>query len=150
MTNLGAGFSVGSTETSGPAQQSSSGLASERDRYTGCISYVLVCTHSSTGDNSHHPLVFSSRHLMPPPTSLRVNGVRHQLEDRRIQQAFVGKDVILWIDKSLPKSRTLACNTLLDWPRFILFHYAKVKRVYDVALLSQNSSVYNLVAILLS
>ncbi|MEQ2216788.1 hypothetical protein XENOCAPTIV_022329, partial [Xenoophorus captivus] len=55
------GFSVGSTETSGPAQQSSSGLASERD----------------------------SRHLMPPPTSLRVNGVRHQLEDRRIQQAFV-------------------------------------------------------------
>ncbi|XP_047216848.1 KH homology domain-containing protein 4 isoform X4 [Girardinichthys multiradiatus] len=61
MTNLGAGFSVGSTETSGPAQQSSSGLASERD----------------------------SRHLMPPPTSLRVNGVRHQLEDRRIQQAFV-------------------------------------------------------------
>uniref|UniRef100_A0A3Q2R1V8 KH homology domain-containing protein 4 n=1 Tax=Fundulus heteroclitus TaxID=8078 RepID=A0A3Q2R1V8_FUNHE len=61
MTNLGAGFSVGSTESSGPAQQSSSGLASERD----------------------------SRHLMPPPTSLRVNGVRPQMEDRRMQQGFV-------------------------------------------------------------
>ncbi|KAM4568330.1 KH homology domain-containing protein 4 [Fundulus diaphanus] len=61
MTNLGAGFSVGSTECSGPAQQSSSGLASERD----------------------------SRHLMPPPTSLRVNGVRPQMEDRRMQQGFV-------------------------------------------------------------
>ncbi|XP_014849570.1 PREDICTED: UPF0469 protein KIAA0907 homolog isoform X1 [Poecilia mexicana] len=61
MTNLGAGFSVGSTETSGPAQQSSSGPASERD----------------------------SRHMMPPPTSLRVNGVRHQMEERRLHQAFV-------------------------------------------------------------
>uniref|UniRef100_M4ADW2 KH homology domain-containing protein 4 n=1 Tax=Xiphophorus maculatus TaxID=8083 RepID=M4ADW2_XIPMA len=34
MTNLGAGFSVGSAETSGPTQQSSSGPASERDRYS--------------------------------------------------------------------------------------------------------------------
>ncbi|XP_015236727.1 PREDICTED: UPF0469 protein KIAA0907 homolog isoform X1 [Cyprinodon variegatus] len=65
MTNLGAGFSVGSTETSGAAQQSSSGPASERD----------------------------SRHLMPPPTSLGVNGVRHQMDGRRIQQAFVEPSV---------------------------------------------------------
>lgn len=34
MTNLGAGFPVGSPETAGPPLPSSSGPPSERDRYT--------------------------------------------------------------------------------------------------------------------
>ncbi|KAM6910663.1 KH homology domain-containing protein 4 isoform 1-T1 [Xenentodon cancila] len=58
MTNLGAGFSVGSPETTGPPPPSSSGLASERD----------------------------SRQLMPPPPSLPVNGVRPKMEERRAPQ----------------------------------------------------------------
>ncbi|KAM9723161.1 KH homology domain-containing protein 4 isoform 1-T1 [Menidia menidia] len=61
MTNLGAGFSVGSPETAGPAQQSPSGPASERD----------------------------SRQLMPPPPSLHVNGVRPKMEERRALQGPV-------------------------------------------------------------
>ncbi|XP_020492780.1 KH homology domain-containing protein 4 isoform X1 [Labrus bergylta] len=54
MTNLGAGFPVGSPETAGPPPQSSSGSPCERD----------------------------SRQLMPPPT-LPVNGVRPKMEERR-------------------------------------------------------------------
>lgn len=37
MTNLGAGFSVDSSESAGPTLPSSSGPLSERDRY------VVVC-----------------------------------------------------------------------------------------------------------
>ncbi|XP_008290460.1 KH homology domain-containing protein 4 isoform X1 [Stegastes partitus] len=54
MTNLGAGFTVGSPETAGPPPPSSSGLPSERD----------------------------SRQLMPPP-ALPVNVVRPTMEERR-------------------------------------------------------------------
>ncbi|KAK2844652.1 hypothetical protein Q5P01_011311 [Channa striata] len=57
MTNLGAGFSVGSPETAGPPPTSSSGLASERN----------------------------SRQLMPPPP-MPVNGVRPKMEERRAPQ----------------------------------------------------------------
>uniref|UniRef100_A0A4W6FP68 KH homology domain-containing protein 4 n=1 Tax=Lates calcarifer TaxID=8187 RepID=A0A4W6FP68_LATCA len=57
MTNLGAGFPVGSPETTGTPPQSSSGLSSERD----------------------------SRQLMPPPP-LPVNGVRPKMEERRAPQ----------------------------------------------------------------
>ncbi|XP_058504252.1 KH homology domain-containing protein 4 isoform X1 [Solea solea] len=57
MTNLGAGFSVGSPETTVPPPQSSSGPPSERD----------------------------SRQLMPPP-HMPVNGVRPKMEDRRPPQ----------------------------------------------------------------
>uniref|UniRef100_A0A3P8UU49 KH homology domain-containing protein 4 n=1 Tax=Cynoglossus semilaevis TaxID=244447 RepID=A0A3P8UU49_CYNSE len=57
MTNLGAGFSVGSPETVGPPPPSSSGPASERD----------------------------SRQLMPPP-HLSVNGGRPKMEERRLPQ----------------------------------------------------------------
>ncbi|KAG7237669.1 hypothetical protein INR49_032115 [Caranx melampygus] len=60
MTNLGAGFPVGSPETTGPPQPSSSGLPSERD----------------------------SRQLMPPPP-LPVNGVRPKMEERRAPQGPV-------------------------------------------------------------
>lgn len=55
MTNLGAGFPLGSPETTGPPPPSSSGLPSERD----------------------------SRQLMPPPP-LPVNMVRPRLEERTI------------------------------------------------------------------
>ncbi|KAJ8289970.1 hypothetical protein GJAV_G00007290 [Gymnothorax javanicus] len=54
MTNLGAGFSVGSSEASGPPPTSSSGPVLERD----------------------------SRQLMPPPP-LPMNGMRLRTEDRR-------------------------------------------------------------------
>ncbi|KAG7469408.1 hypothetical protein MATL_G00128590 [Megalops atlanticus] len=54
MTNLGAGFSVGSPEASGPPPASSSGAPTERD----------------------------SRQLMPPPP-LPMNGVRPKTEERR-------------------------------------------------------------------
>ncbi|KAF3691995.1 Protein BLOM7 [Channa argus] len=57
MTNLGAGFSVGSPETAGPPSTGSSGPASERD----------------------------SRQLMPPPP-MPVNGVRPKMEERRAPQ----------------------------------------------------------------
>uniref|UniRef100_A0A8C4DXF2 KH homology domain-containing protein 4 n=1 Tax=Dicentrarchus labrax TaxID=13489 RepID=A0A8C4DXF2_DICLA len=57
MTNLGAGFPVGSSETTGPPPPSSSGPPSERD----------------------------SRQLMPPPP-LPVNGVRPKMEERRALQ----------------------------------------------------------------
>uniref|UniRef100_A0A3Q1G5R7 KH homology domain-containing protein 4 n=1 Tax=Acanthochromis polyacanthus TaxID=80966 RepID=A0A3Q1G5R7_9TELE len=60
MTNLGAGFTVGSPETSGPPPSSSSGPPSERD----------------------------CRQLMPPP-ALPVNGVRPRMEDRRPPQGLV-------------------------------------------------------------
>nr|XP_057941326.1 KH homology domain-containing protein 4 [Doryrhamphus excisus] len=60
MTNLGAGFSAGGPETTGPPSSSSSGPPSERD----------------------------SRQLMPPPL-LPVNVVRPQLEDRRAPQGPV-------------------------------------------------------------
>lgn len=42
MTNLGAGFSVGSPETTGPPPPSSSGPASERDRYR---EFCYSCLH---------------------------------------------------------------------------------------------------------
>ncbi|XP_068615981.1 KH homology domain-containing protein 4 [Brachionichthys hirsutus] len=57
MTNLGAGFSMGSPETTGPPPPSSSGPPSERN----------------------------SRQLMPPPP-LPVNGVRPKMEERRAPQ----------------------------------------------------------------
>lgn len=60
MTNLGAGFPVGSPETIGPPQRSSSGLPSERN----------------------------SRQLMPPPP-LPVNVVRPSMEERRAPQGPV-------------------------------------------------------------
>ncbi|KAM6936163.1 KH homology domain-containing protein 4 isoform 2-T2 [Lycodopsis pacificus] len=60
MTNLGAGFPVGSPEATGPPPQSPSGLPSERD----------------------------SRQLMPPPL-LPVNGVRPKMEERRATQGPV-------------------------------------------------------------
>ncbi|XP_068180874.1 KH homology domain-containing protein 4 isoform X2 [Antennarius striatus] len=59
MTNLGAGFSVGSPETTGPPPPSSSGPPSERNRQ-----------------------------LMPPP-QLPVNGVRPKMEERRAPQGHV-------------------------------------------------------------
>ncbi|KAF7663599.1 hypothetical protein LDENG_00205280 [Lucifuga dentata] len=64
MTNLGAGFPVGSPESTGPPPSSSSGPQSERD----------------------------SRQLMPPP-SLPVNGVRPKLEDRRAPHSPVEPSV---------------------------------------------------------
>uniref|UniRef100_A0A667XIW1 KH homology domain-containing protein 4 n=1 Tax=Myripristis murdjan TaxID=586833 RepID=A0A667XIW1_9TELE len=57
MTNLGAGFPVGSPETTGPPPPSSSGPPIERD----------------------------SRQLMPPPP-MPVNGVRPKMEERRALQ----------------------------------------------------------------
>uniref|UniRef100_A0A3Q0RH49 KH homology domain-containing protein 4 n=1 Tax=Amphilophus citrinellus TaxID=61819 RepID=A0A3Q0RH49_AMPCI len=57
MTNLGAGFSVGSPENPGSQPQSSSSLSSERD----------------------------SKQLMPPPP-LPVNGVRPKMEERKALQ----------------------------------------------------------------
>uniref|UniRef100_A0A673BVV3 KH homology domain-containing protein 4 n=1 Tax=Sphaeramia orbicularis TaxID=375764 RepID=A0A673BVV3_9TELE len=60
MTNLGAGFPVGSPEITGPPPPSSSGPPSERD----------------------------SRQLMPPPP-LPVNGVRPKMEERRVLQGPV-------------------------------------------------------------
>ncbi|KAM8870616.1 KH homology domain-containing protein 4 isoform 2-T2 [Spinachia spinachia] len=63
MTNLGAGFPVGSPEATGPPPQSSSGPPSERDS-------------------------FSSRQLMPPPL-LPANGVRPKMEERRATQGPV-------------------------------------------------------------
>ncbi|XP_030248683.1 KH homology domain-containing protein 4 isoform X1 [Sparus aurata] len=60
MTNLGAGFPVGSPEATGPPPPSSSGPPSERD----------------------------SRQLMPPPP-LPVNGVRPKMEERRVPQCLV-------------------------------------------------------------
>ncbi|XP_054637459.1 KH homology domain-containing protein 4 isoform X3 [Dunckerocampus dactyliophorus] len=61
MTNLGAGFSAGGPETTGPPSSSSSGPPSERDRQ-----------------------------LMPPPL-LPVNVVRPQLEERRAPQGPVAE-----------------------------------------------------------
>ncbi|XP_075896970.1 KH homology domain-containing protein 4 isoform X1 [Nelusetta ayraudi] len=60
MTNLGAGFPVGSPETAGPPLPSSSGPPSERD----------------------------SRQLMPPPL-LPVHGSRPKMEERRAPQGPV-------------------------------------------------------------
>ncbi|XP_030605150.1 KH homology domain-containing protein 4 [Archocentrus centrarchus] len=60
MTNLGAGFSVGSPENPGSQPQSSSSLSSERD----------------------------SKQLMPPPP-LPVNGVRPKMEERKALQGPV-------------------------------------------------------------
>ncbi|XP_061771212.1 KH homology domain-containing protein 4 isoform X2 [Nerophis ophidion] len=61
MTNLGAGFSAGGPETTGPPPSSSSGPLSERD----------------------------SRQLMPPPPLLPVNVARAPLEERRAPQGPV-------------------------------------------------------------
>lgn len=83
MTNLGAGFSVGSPENSGSQPQSSSSPSCERD----------------------------SKQLMPPPP-LTVNGVRPKVEERKAPQGHVGKGVILWIDKSLPKSKSQTVTLL--------------------------------------
>nr|XP_020473293.1 UPF0469 protein KIAA0907 homolog [Monopterus albus] len=60
MTNLGAGFPVGSPETAGPPPPSSSGPPGERD----------------------------SRQLMPPPP-MPMNGVRPKMEERRALQGPV-------------------------------------------------------------
>ncbi|XP_011617104.2 KH homology domain-containing protein 4 isoform X1 [Takifugu rubripes] len=60
MTNLGAGFSVDSSESAGPTLPSSSGPLSERD----------------------------NRQLMPPP-SLPVNGARPRMEERGTAQGPV-------------------------------------------------------------
>ncbi|XP_037129489.1 KH homology domain-containing protein 4 isoform X1 [Syngnathus acus] len=82
MTNLGAGFSAGSSETAGPPPSSSSGPTTERDG--------TVIPRSSrelrarpTGD---------SRQLMPPPP-LPVNGVRPKMEERRLPQGPVAEPV---------------------------------------------------------
>ncbi|XP_056141868.1 KH homology domain-containing protein 4 isoform X2 [Lampris incognitus] len=58
MTNLGAGFPVGSPETTGPPQQSSSGLPSERNRQ-----------------------------LMPPSVMSMNGGARPKVEERRALQS---------------------------------------------------------------
>ncbi|XP_037532553.1 KH homology domain-containing protein 4 [Nematolebias whitei] len=61
MTNLGAGFAVGSTETTRPPPSSSPGPASDRDSWQ----------------------------LMRPPPSVPVNGVRPRMEERRAPQGPV-------------------------------------------------------------
>lgn len=109
MTNLGAGFPVGSPETTGPPPPSSSGPPSERDRYTEfCYVYSLLMKNKII--NSLHEtvgvfflitpflLVFCSRQLMPPP-QLPVNGVRPKMEERRAPKGLVGKGIVQWIDK---------------------------------------------------
>ncbi|KAM6967843.1 KH homology domain-containing protein 4 isoform 1-T1 [Aplochiton taeniatus] len=58
MTNLGAGFQVGTPEATGPPSQSSSGSPRERD----------------------------SRQLMPPPPMAINGGVRPKMEERRVLQ----------------------------------------------------------------
>lgn len=112
MTNLGAGFSVGSLETTGPPPTSSSGPASERDRYREfsyfCLHFInekLSPTCSTDIVNSHYLFLLSSRQLMPPPP-MPVNGVRPKMEERRAPQGPVGKGIILWTDKSLLKSKS--------------------------------------------
>lgn len=47
MTNLGAGFPVGSPETTGPPPPSSSGPPSERDRYT---KFCCICSEFINGE----------------------------------------------------------------------------------------------------
>lgn len=49
MTNLGAGFPVGSPETTGPQLPSSSGPPSERDRYTEFRFVCFYCVHEPVG-----------------------------------------------------------------------------------------------------
>lgn len=90
MTNLGAGFSVGSPETPGPPPSSSSGLSSERDRYRELFeSFDPIGTALKTPPVG---LCSSSRQLMPPPL-LPVNGVRPKMEERRPTQGPVGKAI---------------------------------------------------------
>lgn len=52
MTNLGAGFPVGSPETAGPPLPSSSGPPSERDRYSIFIFLLILKTNNSSSDSS--------------------------------------------------------------------------------------------------
>ncbi|XP_053744309.1 KH homology domain-containing protein 4 isoform X1 [Synchiropus splendidus] len=86
MTNLGAGFSVGSPETSRPPPQSSSGLQSERNRYSKAFPSPSIDIGLWHVDDI---AVFPSRQLMPPPV-MSVNGVRPKIpEDRRAAQGSV-------------------------------------------------------------
>lgn len=105
MTNLGAGFPMGSPEVIGPPPQSSSGPPSERDRYTDFQNKIFIAfKRQLTKLTRPFSLSFSSRHLMPPPL-LPVNGVRPKMEERRAMHGFVGKGINLWTDTPLPKSK---------------------------------------------
>lgn len=95
MTNLGAGFPVGSPETAGPPLPSSSGPPSERDRYKVLMfsisTLLLVLVNVFwVRDTVFCVPVFCSRQLMPPPP-LPVHGSRPKMEERRAPQGPVGK-----------------------------------------------------------
>lgn len=98
MTNLGAGFSVDSSESAGPTLPSSSGPLSERDRYVASRSGFNL-----SGTRLTCVLPLCSRQLMPPP-SLPVNGARPRTEERGTAQGPVGKGLVLWIDKLSARS----------------------------------------------
>lgn len=69
-----------------------------------------------SGDLDGH-FVFSSWQLMRPPPSVPVNDVRPRMEERRAPQGPVGKGVLLWADKSLPRS------SVHDWAAALIRIY---------------------------
>lgn len=114
MTNLGAGFSMGSPENPGSQPQSSSSPSCERDRCADFTQDVVQVNNIHRSVRTVHSLplfVFSSKQLMPPPP-LAVNGARPKVEERKAPQGPAGKGVILWIDKSLPKSKSRTVTLL--------------------------------------
>lgn len=106
MTNLGAGFSVDSSESAGPTLPSSSGPLSERDRYV-----ASCCGFNCLGTQLNCILPFCSRQLMPPPL-LPVNGARPRMEERGTAQGPVGKGLVLWIDKLPAQSTVHHCRRI--------------------------------------
>lgn len=103
MTNLGAGFPVGSPEATGPPPPSSSGPPGERDRYA---EFWLACFTAYSSKARDCLLrrcfsVFCSRQLMPPPP-LPVNVVRPRMEERRAPLGPVGKGTVIWFGKIPP------------------------------------------------
>ncbi|XP_061918432.1 KH homology domain-containing protein 4 isoform X1 [Entelurus aequoreus] len=93
MTNLGAGFSAGGLETTGPPPSSSSGPPSERDRFSpsnllSCLQtcHQRLCSLKEAGLSEWRS---SSRQLMPPPPLLPVNVARAPMEERRAPQGPV-------------------------------------------------------------